>query len=80
MTENEEAPIASFDAGVLKTQEWIKGDAYKASNACELKDVAAGTYQLCISLIDPKDGKSINLPLRDRRADGSYPVGMIRCR
>ncbi|HEV2293357.1 MAG TPA: DUF4832 domain-containing protein [Tepidisphaeraceae bacterium] len=72
--------VASADAGELDTDSWIKGKTYMASNVAVFTGVAPGLYRLHLSLIDPESGTTINLPLHDRRDDGSYPIGAIRCR
>jgi hypothetical protein len=71
---------ASADAGAVNTDAWIKGETYRETNEVALRSLAPGTYRLCLSLIDPKDNKPINLPLHGRRDDGSYDLGPVRSR
>jgi hypothetical protein len=80
LADDKGAAIASTDAGELDTDAWIRGETYKASNDVTFQTIAPGAYQLRITLIDPRDGRSINLPLGDRGEDRSYPIGAIRCR
>jgi hypothetical protein len=69
--------IATSDADPLGTDKWVKGKTYAVKNGATFKDAKAGEYTLCVSVIDPKDGRAIALPLKDGRDDGSYRVGTV---
>ena len=70
----------SAAAGEVKSTQWIKGETYKSRNAVTFAAVPPGEYRLCLSLVDPKADQPIQLPLHDRRDDGSYEIGRIQCR
>jgi hypothetical protein len=72
-------PAASADGGESGSSRWIKGETYTLANHVTFHAVPAGSYRLCLSLIDPKYDEPINLPLRGRRDDGSYDLGGMRC-
>ncbi len=72
--------VATADAGDLGSSQWIKGATNKQSNHVTFPTVPCGAYRLCLSVLDPNDEKSIHLPLHDRRDEGSYDIGSIRCR
>jgi hypothetical protein len=69
--------VATADAGRLGTDRWVKGKTYAAQGKATFADAPAGEHALHVSLVDPRDGKPIQLPLKGRSADGSYPVGKI---
>jgi hypothetical protein len=70
--------IATADAGPLETSTWVKGKSYDFRNTATFKDVAtAGTYNLCLALVDPKGGAAIGLPLTDADGRGGYRVGKV---
>jgi hypothetical protein len=71
--------VASADAESLDTDQWVAGETYKSTMQIAFENVSAGDYRICLSLIDPKDDKPINLPLH-RRENGVYEIGDIRCR
>jgi hypothetical protein len=80
LIDKSDKPVASADAGALGTDRWIAGETYKSAKQVTFENAAAGEYRLCLSLIDPKDGRAINLPLKDRTTDGPYLLGNIRLR
>ena len=70
--------VATADAGPLETSKWAKGKTYPIRNTATFKDVAAaGTYNLCLALVDPKGGAAIGLPLKDADGQGGYRVGNV---
>jgi hypothetical protein len=71
---------AKADAGTVDTDAWIKGQTYADARDVTFEGVAPGAYRLCLSLTDPRDGKPIQLPLHNRREDGSYDIGVVRSR
>jgi hypothetical protein len=80
LTDDKDATIAAADAGTLDTDAWIKGATYQATKSVPFENATPGAYQLRMTLIDQREKRPINLPLADRREDGSYPVGAIRVR
>ncbi len=72
------AIAASADGGPLETSKWIKGKTYAAKTSVTFTNVRAGEYELCMSLIDPENGKAISMPLKDGRPEGSYRIGTVR--
>ena len=80
LIDESDKPVASADAGPLGTDRWIAGETYKSAKQIAFENTAVGDYRLCLSLIDPKDGRTIGLPLKDRPTDGAYLLGNIRLR
>jgi hypothetical protein len=72
--------VATFDAGAVDSDVWIRGETYKQVNRADVQGVSPGSYRLRLGLIDPKSGTPINLPLKPRTADGTYDVGEIDLR
>jgi hypothetical protein len=71
--------IATTDAGPLEASKWVKGKSYAVQNTATFTDVAAaGTYNLCLALVDPKGGAAISLPLKGAAAQGGYRVGTVK--
>jgi hypothetical protein len=69
--------VRSLDAGATGANKWVKGRSYVVVKDLNLARLSAGRYQLRIALIDPADRTPVRLPLREMKADGSYPVGTI---
>ena len=69
--------VATADAGPLGTDKWVKGTTYTARGKTAFADAPAGEHALHVSLINPKDQKPVQMPLKGAAADGSYPVGKI---
>jgi hypothetical protein len=67
--------VATADAGKLPTDEWIKGKTYTTTSPATFASVSPGTYSLAISLIDPRDGKTVAMPLKDSASEGVYRIG-----
>jgi hypothetical protein len=70
--------VGRADAGALQTDKWVKGKSYATSSRATFTKAPAGEYTLCVSLIDPKDGGTIAIPVKGGRADGAYPIGNVR--
>jgi hypothetical protein len=60
----------------MSTESWIRGQTYPIVQDLRFS-VPPGEYQLCLTVIDPRTGKPIALPLRDGRPDGSHAIGRI---
>jgi hypothetical protein len=78
LANNDGKVIATADAGAIATSKWVKGKTYAVQNTATFNDVAAaGTYNLCLTLVDPQDGAAIGLPLKDADGQGGYRVGTV---
>jgi hypothetical protein len=78
LANNDGKVIATADAGAIATSKWVKGKTYPVQNTATFNDVAAaGTYNLCLTLVDPQDGAAIGLPLKDADGQGGYRVGTV---
>jgi hypothetical protein len=71
------AEAASLDAGATGSHVWAKGATYALSLAAPLGTVRPGTYRLDLSLVDPRTGRAIALPVRGGDAGHHYPVGKV---
>jgi len=81
LTDEAGRPIATADAGPLDTDAWIKGETYKAKcDATFRSKVPRGTYSIQISLVDPRGGGPIRLPLAGGNGTGAYTIGRMRQR
>jgi hypothetical protein len=70
--------VATAEAGGLGTDKWVKGKTYPVKSDITFKDVKAGEYQVFLSLVDPRDGKAIGLPVTGGTSDRSYRLGPTR--
>lgn len=58
---------------------WVKGEEYTVSSVFHLKkDLAPGTYDVRIALVDERGNPRINLGIEGRDSQGRYKVGEIR--
>ena len=69
--------IARADAAELPMHAWVKGRDCPCAVSAAFKQTAVGDYDLFLTLLDPKDGKAIALPLAEGK-DRSYRIGGIR--
>jgi hypothetical protein len=70
-------PVASADAGPTGCHRWVKGQSYPLAQQVTLRDAAPGTYQLSVTVMDPRGGKPIALPLVDGDAEKNYRIGEV---
>jgi hypothetical protein len=68
------------EAGGTGCDRWVKGRTYAVASKVTFVDVRAGRYTLCASLIDPKGGAGIGLPLADGDGQKRYKLGAIEVR
>jgi hypothetical protein len=68
---------ATADAKGFGTDKWVKGKTYPVRSTLAFADVKPGQYELCVSLVDPRDGKAIGLPLKGDVGERAYRVGAI---
>jgi hypothetical protein len=59
----------------LPTNTWIAGHDYEEKASVQFEKAGPGRCELWMNLLDPKDGKPIQLPLAG--SDSTYPIGEI---
>jgi hypothetical protein len=79
LTDEAGAVRVTHDAGPLPTRTWLNDRAHE-TGAALVADVPPGQYRLHVALIDPATRAPIAMPLRERNADGSYPLGTFTSR
>jgi hypothetical protein len=69
---------AAADAGTMQTSRWIKGAEYSHRAKVRFADLPAGEYRLQLRVIDPQDGRVIQLPLSEAGVEEAYQIGALR--
>lgn len=65
------------EAGPLGTSRWVREKSYTATHEIPGPALPRGTYSVHVSMIDPRTGFPVALPLAGE-AEGSYRVGAMR--
>ncbi|HEX8916775.1 MAG TPA: DUF4832 domain-containing protein [Humisphaera sp.] len=69
--------VASADVGTMGTAGWVAGRTYDVAGEFAVPLLAAGEYELRLSVVDPGTKRTIRLPLAGGTNDGSYAVGRL---
>jgi hypothetical protein len=62
----------------FRSQEWITGRSYEWKATMSFNDVVPGDYRLCLTLIDERTQRHVQLPIKGDRGDAVYEIGSIR--
>jgi hypothetical protein len=64
-------------SSAMRTSTWLKGKTYDAKVQAEFPPLETGTYHLRFGLCDSIGDEPLQLPLKNRDADGTYELGTI---
>ena len=71
---------ATADLGPTGCHQWVKDKTYPLKQSAKFTDLPPGNYALHLSLIDPKDGTPIALPLTQGDDAKRYKLGALDAR
>lgn len=64
-------------AVTVPSSTWFPGQTYRVTATVSFAAVPAGKPLLWLRLADPRDDRSIGLPLQGGTMDGFYPLGQL---
>jgi hypothetical protein len=69
--------IGVSDTGEIPTAAWIRAETYRCSHKVQFGEITPGNYMLRLHLVDPQTSRTIELPVRNARNDGTLDLGTI---
>ncbi len=77
LTDAEGQHAADSTSTTVPSSTWVQGQTYRVNTTVSFATLPVGKPALWLRLTDPRDNRSIALPLRGGTPDGFYPLGQL---